>query len=342
MKKIVTLWVVVWSLTLWGCSNIETQVSKIEPIIKEQVETQTNSWVIQTWWLKTDNSVKKESLNTEENILNKTKINSLDDNEDMDVINNQNITDEILSLWWLYTKDKNNIYFNNIIVEWSDLNSFTNIWEDEHFGCWIECYWKDKNNIYYKSSVIEWADLKTFEIVKWPFSKDRDNCYFKTKKISWIYPSSFFSFSWFSSFANRDTFVQDNNNLYDVDYNNPDNFIKYPDIDIKTFKNLSENYSKDNNRTYYHTKECWDWCSVTYFTGIQLANPKYFSILDENYATDNKNVFYNNCWWSNYEKREWWCVHSILKQADLNTFKVTWRWKAEDKNNHYLNWKITE
>jgi hypothetical protein len=80
MKKIVILGVVLWSLVLWVYLNKKTEVSNIEPIIKKQVEIKTNSWVIQTWWLKTDNYVEKESWNTEENIFNETKINSLDDN----------------------------------------------------------------------------------------------------------------------------------------------------------------------------------------------------------------------------------------------------------------------
>jgi hypothetical protein len=105
MKKIVIVWVIVWSLVLWGCSNKEIEVSKIKPIIKEQVETQVSSWESQenssTW--NTENLVKNntESKNNSWSISSNEKLtnNNIVTNIELEM---KKLWEKVNTLWYDY------------------------------------------------------------------------------------------------------------------------------------------------------------------------------------------------------------------------------------------------
>lgn len=75
-----------------------------------------------------------------------------------------------------YSKDKNNVYclppFSLSVtnIENADSESFKLIKED------YLTYWKDKKNIYFDCLKVEWADLETFQYYWW-YAKDKNGLY---------------------------------------------------------------------------------------------------------------------------------------------------------------------
>ena len=139
----------------------------------------------------------------------------------------------------LYSRDKNNIYYDNKKIEGADLPTFQRI--DEYI------YSKDKNNIYFRGKKISGVDKETFEkIDKYNYSKDKNNIYYDDKKIEGVDKNTFELTYDFGSVVNE-YYSKDKNNVY---YENK----KLKGIDVKTFKKISrlvDNFLIEDKNGFY-------------------------------------------------------------------------------------------
>ena len=139
----------------------------------------------------------------------------------------------------LYSRDKNNIYYDNKKIEGADLPTFQRI--DEYI------YSKDKNNIYFRGKKISGVDKETFEkIDKYNYSKDKNNIYYNDKKIEGVDKNTFELTYDFGSVVNE-YYSKDKNNVY---YENK----KLKGIDVKTFKKISrlvDNFLIEDKNGFY-------------------------------------------------------------------------------------------
>ena len=139
----------------------------------------------------------------------------------------------------LYSRDKNNIYYDNKKIEGADLPTFQRI--DEYI------YSKDKNNIYFRGKKISGVDKETFEkIDKYNYSKDKNNIYYDNKKIEGVDKNTFELTYDFGSVVNE-YYSKDKNNVY---YENK----KLKGIDVKTFRKINrlvDNFLIEDKNGFY-------------------------------------------------------------------------------------------
>ena len=139
----------------------------------------------------------------------------------------------------LYSRDKNNIYYDNKKIEGADLSTFQRI--DEYI------YSKDKNNIYFRGKKISGVDKETFEkIDKYNYSKDKNNIYYDDKKIEGVDKNTFELTYDFGSVVNE-YYSKDKNNVY---YENK----KLKGIDVKTFRKINrlvDNFLIEDKNGFY-------------------------------------------------------------------------------------------
>ena len=139
----------------------------------------------------------------------------------------------------LYSRDKNNIYYDNKKIEGADLLTFQRI--DEYI------YSKDKNNIYFRGKKISGVDKETFEkIDKYNYSKDKNNIYYDDKKIEGVDKNTFELTYDFGSVVNE-YYSKDKNNVY---YENK----KLKGIDVKTFRKINrlvDNFLIEDKNGFY-------------------------------------------------------------------------------------------
>ena len=139
----------------------------------------------------------------------------------------------------LYSRDKNNIYYDNKKIEGADLPTFQRI--DEYI------YSKDKNNIYFRGKKISGVDKETFEkIDKYNYSKDKNNIYYDDKKIEGVDKNTFELTYDFGSVVNE-YYSKDKNNVY---YKNK----KLKGIDVKTFRKINrlvDNFLIEDKNGFY-------------------------------------------------------------------------------------------
>ncbi len=92
-----------------------------------------------------------------------------------------------------YIKDKNYVFvfvirYNNYrIISWADPKTFWRL------TTWFisSRYTKDKNNIYYDEKIVFWIDINTFMAIDNYYAKDKNNVYYNGEKINWESPNWF-------------------------------------------------------------------------------------------------------------------------------------------------------
>jgi hypothetical protein len=93
----------------------------------------------------------------------------------------------------IYTKDKNQVYINEAVLENADPASFELIETisdyDKSKGTTV--FSKDYNRVYYKDQIIPSADPRTFEYVGWEYAKDQHRVYFRDKVLDGADAASF-------------------------------------------------------------------------------------------------------------------------------------------------------
>jgi hypothetical protein len=102
-----------------------------------------------------------------------------------DYINKNKIIDvnTFKYLWWNYAKDKNNFYYNWVIIfNKIDKLSFKVLWNN---------YAEDNNFIFYKDYKISWINNDYFKLLQWDYSTDYKSIYYKYNKIKGIDTDSF-------------------------------------------------------------------------------------------------------------------------------------------------------
>lgn len=128
-------------------------------------------------------------------------------------------TFEVLQRGW--TKDKNHVYFDGIIIDELDAASFTLLGDSKFLkdknsiyleniqydiSRWIlkvetsdpktfialgELYGKDKNNAYFRAWIIEQADVNSFETINTFYAKDKNHVYNWGKIVNNADPKTF-------------------------------------------------------------------------------------------------------------------------------------------------------
>ncbi len=213
-------------------------------------------------------------------------------------------SDPLENLKWLYSKDKNNVYYLKHEILWADTESFEVL--DYNIA-------KDKNSAYFKGWKINWSDSETFETLENSYGtyKDKYNVYYldisdKIQILEWL-DSSSVEVVWDSSL-----FIKDKNYVY---YRGK----KLEWADSKTFVLLSEgyiNYSKDNNSVFFDNEE------------INWADVETFKLLKYNwYSKDKNHIYYKT---------------DKVEKANPETFKLVFGEYFRDKDNCFSYWKIVD
>ena len=181
----------------------------------------------------------------------------------------------------LYSRDKNNIYYDNKKIEGADLPTFQRI--DEYI------YSKDKNNIYFRGKKISGVDKETFEkIDKYNYSKDKNNIYYDDKKIEGVDKNTFELTYDFGSVVNG-YYSKDKNNVY---YENK----KLKGIDVKTFRKINrlvDNFLIEDKNGFYIVEKDG---SIAPIDGkeVDIENLSQLAIKTNLYHDNNSMYFVRN------------------------------------------------
>jgi DKNYY family len=239
-----------------------------------------------------------------------------------------------------YAKDKDNIYYQGVVIPEADLNSFAVISVDNEFPnlpdktskssdplnnsdmdlapilssnyfknfvvLELEYYSKDNFNVYYGSSVILNADPGSFELLSLFFAKDINSVYFLGQPIEGSDPGSF------KLIAGR--LAEDKNHVYysaEIISTNPEFFIL-----------MDDNYAKDD-------KTVWFFRNLTFsrFDTLNVDSPKEFKVIDFRYASDSDRVFFHG---------------ALIHDVDLKSYQVLGNNWSKDNKNIYYRSKLCE
>lgn len=216
-----------------------------------------------------------------------------------------------------YAKDKNNIYFEGVKLEFMTPDTFEYIEHD---------YAKDKGRFLYRGKIIEGVDIGSVEILNSSYFKDKNSVYFQGLKIEWANPKTFYIIDYSCYSKDKKNIFWCENKIKKADYN--------------TFVLLNSFVAKDKNNTYYagriidyidpKTIEVFEYDNIikdkdkVYYSlnPIETIDIKSFKYLGPGYIKDKNNVYYNG---------------EILEGADAETFEYNSnRYNhASDKNGEY-------
>lgn len=181
----------------------------------------------------------------------------------------------------LYSRDKNNIYYDNKKIEGADLPTFQRI--DEYI------YSKDKNNIYFRGKKISGVDKETFEkIDKYNYSKDKNNIYYDDKKIEGVDKNTFELTYDFGSVVNE-YYSKDKNNVY---YENK----KLKGIDVKTFRKINrlvDNFLIEDKNGFYIVEKDGSVAPIN-SKEVDIENLSQLAIKTNLYHDNNSMYFVRN------------------------------------------------
>ncbi len=108
-----------------------------------------------------------------------------------------NKIDKKYNLWWNYSKDGNNIYFDNQLLL-SDYDSFDVLYPEEsnlikdklYLKKYFNYYAKDKDYVYFNGQKLKNADLSTFKALDLFYAKDKKYFYEAWVVVKNIDPST--------------------------------------------------------------------------------------------------------------------------------------------------------
>lgn len=245
----------------------------------------------------------------------------------------ENITDKYIA----YAKDKNQVYMAGVKIP--SANS------PESFVILQNNYSKDKNNVYYRDKILDNASPENFEVLQKGYARDQNSVFYEEIAVRNMDPASVL----FLECA-----VKDNKFVYSR-FPKPNQRI-IPRIDSSTFRCLNGLYSKDKNSAYYNLHKIKgaepktferlvplssEGCAYTpncdfavdkdsiYYTSKKIvdADVETFQVLGKGYAIDQQNVYYRD---------------QKIAEADVNTFTINEQGSsiAKDKNHIYSSGKI--
>ena len=231
-----------------------------------------------------------------------------------------------------YFQKNNAVYYNNIILEGSDPDTFEVLKDgyakDKNFvyrqivkinnanpdtfrliTCFnSNCYYKDKNFVYYNGEKIENADPGTFEILDTEyFAKDKNSAYLGRRIIDKDVDSK--TFKVLGCNFTADCYSGDAKNVY----YGP---TKINGADPASFKILTKNNTRE---IYYYAKDKKNLYNFGEIEKID-ADIDTIEIIDRFYKKDKNYVYYEN---------------KKMEQSDSKTFVVLNRGFSKDKNNVY-------
>ncbi len=150
-------------------------------------------------------------------------------------------------------KDKDNVYISRELelmkqhefkIEGADSESFIVLWE---------LYSKDKDNIFYDLDKIEIVDYNTFEMLKEGFSRDKYNLYYRWEKIEWVYPTEDFRILYerkskgiYGDYSWLICYIELDNKVFYLRYEGSliQDFYEVKEADADTFKVLNSDYAR--------------------------------------------------------------------------------------------------
>ncbi len=182
-----------------------------------------------------------------------------------------------------YAKDNENVYQKEELLHWIDAPSF------ELLGHYY--YSKDKNNVYFFNRIVEGANPEDFEIVDVELSfhgeidaKDNNNLYYRGEKLGQIDPSSYEPLKY-------DNYVRDKNAIYYLRKNDNNEVTKVEFLEendgIFEFVDGYRLYSWTGNSRFLKTDK------AIYLMGYQIEgiDPESFVSLNDFYSKDKNGVY---------------------------------------------------
>lgn len=201
-----------------------------------------------------------------------------------------------------YSKDKNNIFFENQLLDEIDTDTFEII-EEQYMPAKTSDlgYTKDANAVYYNREKMESADSYTFLYLNIAsYAKDAENYFYEGEPIENI---------------EYDTYeIINYNNSKDANHVYFDREV-IPGADPATFEHIYSFYTKDKNAVFYKLEQMED------------ADPATFETFLNGYSKDEDTVYY---------------MGNILEGADASSFEFLLSGYAKDKNYVYNNGIRTE
>lgn len=226
-----------------------------------------------------------------------------------------------------YAKDKNNVFWQNMIIKNADIKTFE-VMKDE-----IE-YAKDKKHVYSK-----WIPIKnvvnseTFEFIENSiYAKDKEKVYFRAGQgdlgiVEKANPNNFKTIRLDNEYSH---FGKDDKNLY---YDG--NLLK--NVDYNSFKILNDNYVIDKDNLYYfYYHYFFNGDGKVEFKNNIKPDLQSLEYIGNKFFKDNKFI-YNHSYFG-YEGKN----HLVkMNEFDVNTFKIINDYYVKDKNNIYYLVHVT-
>ncbi len=165
------------------------------------------------------------------------------------------------------------------------------------------------------------------ENIWWDYYKDNKGVYIKIQNfIEWPIIPEYKVIAWADSKtfkALSEYMWKDKNNIFRF-------WWKMDNFDVNTFDTFEDSYYfKDKNNIYYITP----FDDIVILKGADVNSFEYLSQMydkgnyyKDNYAKDKNNVYYDG----------------KIMEADPDTFEVTWKGTAKDKDYSYLDWSVVK
>ena len=172
------------------------------------------------------------------------------------------------TIYWIYAKDKNNVYYTSKIIEGADPTSFATINNDLSNNL-SNFYSKDKDHIFCRGEILAVVDLDTF--MTWSnrnsYAKDKNNVYNSCEIINGVDVNSF---------EVLDRYGKDKNNVYWGGY-----IVK--GADANSFIELEDGYGKDSDNYFYGGKII---TSLIEINAAKELEKNGFNYTEENYQSN--------------------------------------------------------
>jgi len=171
-----------------------------------------------------------------------------------------------------FAKDKNHVYYNEILIEEADPETFCLLYDGENSsdGKYIFHYYsKDKNNVYHFNERMADVDTSTFEILWGYYTRDCHSIYYdKIKLASSSEPAVRLEND------SQHVYLKIGNKIYYKDH-----LLEVSDVDF--FEILEFSFAKDNLHVFFHSEVVPD------------IHPFHFKVLNDSYQSDGDSLYYN-------------------------------------------------
>ena len=264
----------------------------------------------------------------------------------------------------IYAKDRTGVYMRSFCDE---LDYFVKIdkADPESFKILSNCYSKDRNNVYFTNIIVGGADPTTFKVIEENYSKDGGNIYFQQYMIVKANIDTFEitlnsqSMGYYSKDKNyiyKEHLAVTDLNARVVDKNEiEEEFFDClnEDIDKNSLEVIDGNFIKDEEGVYFSVKGTG---SFRYCDKIEGADSDSFEVINGLWTKDFDSIFHNSqeingedvdletfeVVSDNFAKdlSNVYYQETVIEEADVETFTPISDNYSEDDENVYLDDEI--